>query len=287
MATGWSKVNTHYPGRLYPNGPPEQGRIRWCQRRSPCRDFKDMRKGIFARYPEGSQPTNLETPLSDEDPTTYPEWIRGYGGEPIRKLYRTLSTDMEEVDLMEWHKTYDDNLTMAEFIVQVIAAINNGSNYRSPFVHCSKVYRHANKFRKRALLSKPYIVEIDLVRFYRLTAPRLSWHLTTRIMIDCSNRDAWKSIFIDNNMSRYGDVVKNGASQAMAKSIDEEEVLLLPRGFLHPDCLSVLHRRTGKVMNTFREVLKAGGYEAYLMHEKWWKRMNFKAQEYVRTYVRT
>ena len=48
-------------------------------------------------------------------------------------------------------------------------------------------------------------------------------------------------------------------NEAMNKSIKKQEVLVLMRGTLHPDCAELIHSQTGRPMGTLREVLRAGG----------------------------
>jgi hypothetical protein len=193
-AAGVDRVNAAYPDRdfRFRDGPPIQGPARPSQRRRPCRDFAEMRRAILDKYPEVAQPAN---PGYCADPTTHSWWPTVCTDVPIRRLFRTLTIDMEEVDLYERHETYGAELSDAEFMVQVIAAINLGSNYRSPFIHCSRSYKAAEAFVSSDGPCVSIVVEIDLVRWYQLTSPLLPVALSQRCILDFSTDLKWQAKF--------------------------------------------------------------------------------------------
>ncbi len=177
-----------------------------------------QKKRLANKTEQGSQPT-----ISDDK------------GLKVKYLYRSMTVGLTELEFEEFDQKnirYDDD----DLKPMVIQAVAEGSRTRSVFLHMSKTFHGAQRYRLMGSCSRgeaynTIMVRIDVETFISSMAP------SQQRWVDLSSNRKQHEFFT-KGMDGYGRYVRENF-QSLELALKAKEVLLMWRGSVPVECMEV------------------------------------------------
>ena len=174
----------------------------------------------------------------------------------VKFLYRAMTNDGSE--MTKAHSQHEEQVMQIgidddRLRFHVIEAVRSGSKFRSPFMHASTDFHGARRFKDLAERLRGE----DATQMVRIDLDVLNELIGLSDKIIALDTDKAQKAFFSKNPEDYGPEVASHFT-TLRRSTANKEVLLLWRGKIPEECMTVIDPSDASVVGPYRDYGKFG-----------------------------